>query len=141
MPGCGYLEEAVDIGLGSGVAQPGAEQGAQLEGIAEVGLGVEGHFDLDQGRVGIIAPQEVSPTEMGAGVAHIKVQGAGEVGLGACSISRQAGVPALPAESDRSGRRLGSPRRRLAQLRHGGRDGRVRRPAPPRCSGSADRGR
>ena len=93
MPGCGYLEEAVDIGLGSGVAQPGAEQGAQLEGIAEVGLGVKGRFDLDQGRVGIIAPQEVSPTEMGAGVVRIKVQGAGEVGLGAGSISRKAGVP------------------------------------------------
>ena len=88
------MEEAVDIGLGSGVAQPGAEQGAELEGIAEVGLGVEGRFDLDQGRVGIIAPQEVSPTEMGAGVARIKVQGAGEVGLGAGSISRKAGVPA-----------------------------------------------
>jgi hypothetical protein len=48
------LEEAVDIGLGSGVAQPGAEQGAQLEGMAEVGLGVESRFDLDQGRVGVI---------------------------------------------------------------------------------------
>ena len=42
----------------------------------------------------IIAPQEVSPTEMGAGVARIEVQGAGEVGLGAGSISRKAGVPA-----------------------------------------------
>jgi hypothetical protein len=93
-PGCGYLEEAVDIGLGSGVAHPGAEQGAQLESIAEVRLGVEGHFDLGQGRVEIIAPQEVSPTEMGASVARVEVQGAGEVSLGASSISGKAGVPA-----------------------------------------------
>jgi hypothetical protein len=92
--GCGYLEQAVDIGLGGGVAQPGAEQGAELEGIAEVGLGVEGHFDFGQGRVEIIAPQEVSPTEMGAGVARVEGQGAGEVSLGADSISGKAGVPA-----------------------------------------------
>src|SRR5688572_1553807 len=46
---CRDEEEAIDVGFGGGIAQPGAEQGAELKRVAEVGGLGERRLDLGQG--------------------------------------------------------------------------------------------
>ena len=134
--GRGCLEEAVHVGLGGRIAQPGAEQGAGLDGVQEVGVDGEGRFDLGQGRAGVVTPQEEGPAEMGAGVLRVEAQGAGEVRLGAGRVACRGGsIRAPPAVSGRPGWRR-SRRRRPARPRRGDRGGPAPRPGPPGWTGA-----
>ena len=84
--GAGDALEAVDVGLGGGIAKTGSDQGAKLESVGEVRLGVQGDVEVLQGHPRVGLAEQVGQAEMRPGMGRVVGQDAPEVVEGAVGV-------------------------------------------------------
>ena len=111
VPECGrQLEQPVDVVEGRGIAQPGADQGAELDRVGEVGVGGDRRVQVAQRTPGVVGPDQQGHAVTGRRVARILRQDVLEVGAGTAGIRAEPGHGARdPARRRCRGRRPGAP--------------------------------